>query len=143
MKFSDIEQDKWEQLKPYLDTCLLPVTGLTGYENPLEATARLEELRDALDCLEKPYYGRMITYPALHYTNARDAEQVINELVSKLKETGFKYVVVMTVQADLRESHVDQPDLFICIDPKKLYESPQEVRESLNKKVSQMWRTVI
>ena len=62
----------------YLDTCLLPVTGLTGKESPVEAGDRLEQLRDLLDLLEIPYHGRTVTYPAWHY--AEDAEDLKTEL---------------------------------------------------------------
>lgn len=142
MKFSDIEQDKWEQLKPYLDTCLLPLTGLRGYESPAEATKRLEELRDALECLERPFHGRLVTYPAMHFIVDDKSAQFVNELVRRLKENGFKYVIVLTIQSDLDKWVLDDSDLFLCVDPLMVKEKPQEIREILNKKVSQMWRPV-
>lgn len=142
MKFNDIEQDKWEQLKPYLDTCLLPLTGLTGYESPSEATKRLEELRDALDCLERPFHGRLVTYPAMHYTADENSARSANELARRLKENGFKYVIVLTIQSNLNEWVMDDADLFVCVDPLILREKPQEIRENLNKKVNQLWRPV-
>ena len=67
MKFSDIEEQNWEQLAPYLDTCLLPLTGLDGTEKPWQATNALEKLRDFLDLIEIPFRGRIVTYPAAHY----------------------------------------------------------------------------
>jgi 23S rRNA (pseudouridine1915-N3)-methyltransferase len=142
MKFSDIEQDKWEQLKPYVDTCLLPLTGLQGYESPAAATERLEELRDALDCLERPFHGRLVTYPAMHYTIDENNAKFVNELVRRLKESGFKYVIVLTIQSSFDKWVMDDSDLFLCVDPHMLKEKPQEIREILNKKVNQMWRPV-
>ncbi|MGO4375464.1 DUF2487 family protein, partial [Paenibacillus sp. MCAF20] len=67
MKFSEIEKEQWEELRPYLDTCLLPVTGMDGSEQPYEATEWLERLRDIMDLIEIPFKGRVVTYPACHY----------------------------------------------------------------------------
>lgn len=69
MKFSDIEEQTWDELRPYLDTAVLPVTGLNGGETPWEATRELEYLRDALDLIEIPFKGRIVTYPATIFLN--------------------------------------------------------------------------
>ncbi|WP_165921054.1 DUF2487 family protein [Paenibacillus albiflavus] len=142
MKFSEIESDKWESLSPYLDTCLLPLTGLTGRENPVQATARLEDLRDALDCLEKPFHGRLVTYPAMHFTVDGHSEAAVNELARRIKENGFKHVILLTIQSDIQNWVMEDADLFIYVDVNLLRANPQETRENLNKKVSQMWRPV-
>ncbi|WJH37540.1 YpiF family protein [Paenibacillus sp. CC-CFT747] len=67
VKFSEIREEQWKDLQPYLDTCLLPITGLTGTESPWMTTEALEMLRDIMDLVENPYKGRLVTYPALHY----------------------------------------------------------------------------
>lgn len=98
MKFSDIDSQQWEELKPYLDTCLLPVTGLSGVEQPWQAAQSLERLRDALDLIEIPYQGRVVTYPAFHYIDTDDdASLLLNRVCQRLKTAGFKYVIVVTV----------------------------------------------
>ncbi|RJE90062.1 DUF2487 family protein [Paenibacillus sp. 1011MAR3C5] len=97
MKFSDITEEQWDELKPYLDTCLLPVTGLGGGESPYEATARLERLRDMMDLVEIPFKGRVVTYPACHYiTESESFQSMLGEWCSRLKQSGFNYVIVMT-----------------------------------------------
>jgi len=97
MKFSDITEEQWDELKPYLDTCLLPVTGLGGGETPYEATERLEDLRDFMDMVEIPFKGRVVTYPACHYIAEGKAFSVmLGDWCGRLKQTGFKYVIVMT-----------------------------------------------
>ncbi|REK77233.1 DUF2487 family protein [Paenibacillus paeoniae] len=97
MKFSDITEEQWDELKPYLDTCLLPVTGLDGGESPYETTARLEGLRDLMDLVEIPFKGRVVTYPACHYIAENEAFQaMLGEWCGRLKQSGFKYVIVMT-----------------------------------------------
>lgn len=102
MKFSDIEAEQWEELRPYLDTCLLPVTGLSGSEQPWQAVQSLERLRDALDLLEIPYQGRVVTYPAFHYADMEDdTAAMLNRVCSRLKTTGFKYVIVVSIGHEL------------------------------------------
>lgn len=103
MKFSDISKDDWEELRPYLDTCLLPVTGMTGGEQPYEATECLERLRDMMDLVEIPFKGRVVTYPACHYTmENRQFSAVVDQWCRSLKAAGFRYVVLITADHSLR-----------------------------------------
>lgn len=114
MKFSDIERSDWEGLKPYLDTCLLPVTGLGGFEQPWEATQELEYLRDVLDCVEGPFKGRTVTYPAFHYAEGPAASAAINSLCRKLKGVGFRYVILITANASMLTPEYPDADLLLC-----------------------------
>jgi hypothetical protein len=114
MKFSEIKKEEWPALKPYLDTCLLPVTGLDGSESPVEAAERLEELRDVLDLIERPYRGRTVTYPAWQY--APDRERLDEQLamsVERLREVGFRHVVIVTADDELGSGLRAGADLVI------------------------------
>ncbi|MCU6708336.1 YpiF family protein [Paenibacillus sp. J5C_2022] len=102
MKFSEIEQDKWQELAPYLDTCLLPVTGMTGQESPPEATACLERLRDMMDMVEMPFKGRVVTYPACHYwSDGPEYSKMLARWCEALRGAGFTYVIVLTANGSL------------------------------------------
>lgn len=114
MKFSEIERNDWEGLKPYLDTCLLPVTGLSGFEQPWEATQELEFLRDAMDCIEGPFKGRIVTYPAFHYIEGPSAAAAVNSVCRKLKGAGFRYVIVMTANGSVAAAGFSDADLLLC-----------------------------
>lgn len=104
MKFSELRQEDWLALRLYLDTCLLPVTGLTGKESPVEAGDRLEQLRDLLDLLEIPYHGRTVTYPAWHYAeDAEDLKTQLGKVVQGLRGSGFRYVIIVTLMESLAE----------------------------------------
>lgn len=100
MKFSEIRQAQWQELKPYLDTCLLPVTGLDGSEEPWQAGDNLERLRDLLDLIEVPYHGRVVTYPAYHYTDDEQIEASLSRICQRLKESGFRYVIIALLNAE-------------------------------------------
>lgn len=114
MKFSEIEKDQWEELRPYLDTCLLPITGLTGDETPWQATEALEKLRDAMDWIEIPYKGRIVTYPALHYTSEISQFAThVNEVCKKLKEVGFRYVIPISNDPRLNDLVLPEADVFV------------------------------
>ena len=117
MKFSELTLAQWEEWKPYLDTCLLPITGLNGYENPIEASAKLEQLRDWIELAETPFYGRMVTYPAYHFAVPADKGdsqwETVNRLVERLKKLGFKYVVVMSSHLDLAGELLPAADLVL------------------------------
>ncbi|MGO4542745.1 DUF2487 family protein [Paenibacillus sp. 2TAB19] len=113
MKFSEIEKEQWEELRPYLDTCLLPVTGMDGSEQPYEATEWLERLRDIMDLIEIPFKGRVVTYPACHYvTSSGSFSESVNAMCAGLKRSGFKYVVLVSANPAL-ELSCEQADLWI------------------------------
>jgi len=140
MKFSDIERDRWDELKPYLDTALLPVSGLTGQEAPHEATAALERLRDALDPLESAYKGRVVTYPALHY--AADDESLAalaDELCVRLRESGFAYCVVVTGDPRLHALRVANASAVLGPEPAN-GDAPSELYRSRAKRtIEALW----
>lgn len=115
MKFSEVEKSRWEDLKPYMDTCLLPLTGLTGEEEPWEATEALEKLRDAMADIEKRYIGRMVTYPALHYIAGRDMTEQVNQVCGRLRQAGFRYVVLITAASAFSGMSFAGADLFLAV----------------------------
>lgn len=96
MKFSEIKKEEWIELKPYLDTCLIPYAGLKGDEEPWAVTERLEQLRDVMDLVERPFAGRVVTYPAVQYCFRDDefALQLLASIAENLKSGVFKFVVV-------------------------------------------------
>ncbi|MDB5055898.1 MAG: hypothetical protein JWM44_3948 [Bacilli bacterium] len=114
MKFSDIEKANWPELQPYLDTCLLPITGLTGDESPWEVTEALEKLRDLMDLVEIPFKGRVVTYPSMQYRmEAESLTSFINALCLKLKAAEFKHVIVITADLSISELVFSECDLLI------------------------------
>ncbi|MBM6995478.1 DUF2487 family protein [Paenibacillus sp. DXFW5] len=112
MKFSEIEASAWEELRPYLDTCVIPVTGLTGLERPYEVTEKLERLRDILDWVEIPFKGRVVTYPSFQY-RTQDMPQAINDVCRNVKSSGFAHVLV--VSAEFEWSDVELPDADLIV----------------------------
>ncbi|WP_341278142.1 DUF2487 family protein [Paenibacillus sp. FSL H8-0537] len=134
MKFSDVQEEQWEELRPYLDTCMLPVTGMSGEEQPYEATAALERLRDVMDLIEIPFKGRVVTYPALHYVGARAAVDMINDVCASLRGAGFRYIIVATASGKLDLAGV-QADLLLGPDQAGELPHAADVKE----RVSLMW----
>lgn len=114
VKFSEIKSDQWESLRPYLDTCLLPLTGLTGAESPGRTTEELARLQAVMDRIEAPYKGRVVTYPALHYmfADGRFAERV-ESLCASIKAGGFRYVILATANAAIGGMAFANADLLL------------------------------
>jgi 23S rRNA (pseudouridine1915-N3)-methyltransferase len=109
LKFSEIDMAKWTELQPYLDTCLLPVTGMTGREAPWQATEALERLRDAMDGLERRYVGRIVTYPAFHYISKNGFAESLSAVCVNLKKTaGFRFVVLITADPTVALSSIPE-----------------------------------
>lgn len=124
MKFSEISSGQWEELSPYLDTCLLPVTGMTGAEQPYEATEWLERLRDLMDLIEIPFKGRVVTYPACHYiSGGSEFMGMLNEWCTSLKRGGFRYVIVVTAN---KEMNITCPAVDLLLRPDDLGNLPNQ-----------------
>ncbi len=138
MKFSELSEETWAELQPYLDTCLLPVSGLTGSEAPWEAKERMLRTGDWLAPLEQAFHGRTVTLPAYHYDRAgEDAAERLNALCARLKaDGGFRYVVVVCGQAGGVPDRVDEADLRV--QPAGDGDEPDET--ALRQAVSALWR---
>ena len=131
MKFSEIEQEQWEELKPYLDTCLLPVTGMDGKEQPYEATQKLERLRDLMDLVEIPFKGRVVTYPACHYVSADEPySAALSNWCRNLREAGFKYIILASAELNVQLQNAGA-DLVLQADAEGAFPSQSEVSEQI------------
>lgn len=133
MKFSELTAEQWAELQPYLDTAVLPMTGLTGAEMPYEATKQLERLRDVLDTIELPFKGRIVTYPAVQYGewSAAAAEQ-LRTVSGNLRSVGFKHVVLASA-VHLPASGETGADLVVCPDADNGLPDPGTVNESVRR----------
>lgn len=137
MKFSEIEEEQWEELKPYVDTCLLPITGLDGTETPAEATQCLEQLRDIMDLVEIPYRGRIVTYPAYHYFDGtQESQQAISSCCSKLKGQGYKHIILITAKTEVA-FQTNMADLWIT--PTEDGKLPSDVE--ISRKIRELWHS--
>lgn len=137
MKFSEINPAEWEELKPYLDTCLIPVTGLRGDEQPYEVVYALERLRDVMDWVEIPFKGRVVTYPAFQYGQDDIMEQ-INAVCANVKSAGFKYVIVISAEVELDPEIIYESDLVVT---RGRFEAAEEQAPSVAvmQQIQQLW----
>jgi 23S rRNA (pseudouridine1915-N3)-methyltransferase len=138
MKFNEIQQTDWEELKPYLDTCLLPMTGLSGEQSPWEVTRALEELRDLMDFVEIPFKGRVVTYPAVQYKlddNLMIA--AMDKLCEKLKSESFKFVILITADDALAKLEFKGHDLLLA--PLILAAEINEAKAIVISEVQKLW----
>jgi len=135
MKFSEIDPESWPELQPYMDTCLLPLSGLTGEEAPGEATEAVARTGRWLSPLEQAFRGRTVTMPASHYESGGEEHTGrLNRLIASWKELGFRYVVVVCGRP--LELPGLQADLYVR--PGEEGEEPDD--KALAKAVADMWR---
>ncbi|RED60423.1 DUF2487 family protein [Cohnella lupini] len=137
MKFSEIDPASWPELQPYLDTCLLPLSGLTGEESPWEATESVARTGEWLAPLEQSFRGRTVTMPAYHY-DAGGEEQIdrLNRLIGSWRAIGFRYVILINGKA---MPNFDMLHADLIIQPKTDDEKPDS--ERIGKSVAELWRT--
>lgn len=129
MKFSELTEEQWEENGIYFDTCVLPLTGLSGRENPIDTTAALERLADVIDLVELPFKGRVVIYPACHYS---EDIGMLDKLCSGLKEgeAGFKHVILVSA-VHRPELQQEQSNLVIMPDSSDDLPSSATVREQV------------
>ncbi|NBD22564.1 DUF2487 family protein [Paenibacillus glycinis] len=133
MKFSELNAEQWAELQPYLDTAVLPVTGLTGAEMPHEATLRLERLREVLNTIEQPFKGRTVTYPSVQYGEwTPDLVRQLNGICANLRRAGFKFVVLASAIA-LPSAEGSGADLVVCADNDHQAPDAGQVSEAIRK----------
>ncbi|MFI2855641.1 DUF2487 family protein [Paenibacillus sp. JSM ZJ436] len=137
MKFSEVEAEGWGELAPFVDTCLIPYTGLSGDEMPWEVTAALERLRDLMDLIEIPFKGRVVTYPALQY-GGEGASVLLSSICSKASAAGFAYVVVITADHELTQEEVPECSLVLSL-PKLQQEAGVKLKSAVSQSISKMW----
>jgi len=137
VKFSEIEAEQWEELKPYVDTCLLPITGLDGTETPAEATSCLEQLRDIMDLVEIPYRGRVVTYPAYHYYDGNEeSQQAISKCCDRLRQQGYKHIILITAKGNIA-FQTNAADLWIT--PNENGNLPNDVE--ISRIIRELWHS--
>jgi len=140
MKFSDIDKERWPELKPYIDTALLPLSGLTGRESPHEATAALERLRDALDPIETAYRGRIVTYPALHYAEDDAAlAELADKLCARLLDSGFAYCVAVAGDPRLAALRIPNASALIAPEPSDPDAPSEHYRSRAKRLIETLW----
>ncbi|RAP76368.1 DUF2487 family protein [Paenibacillus montanisoli] len=138
MKFSELSAEGWAELQPYLDTAVLPVTGLTGEEMPYEATAKLERLRDVLDLIEIPFKGRIVTYPACQYGEWTPAfREQLDRICGNFRQAGFKHVVVVTAVHIPDAAMAEESGADLIISPGENGQLP--AASSVSESVRKLW----
>lgn len=140
VKFSEISRTSWTELQPYLDTCIIPFTGLSGSESPVEMTDSLEKLRDFLDIVETRYKGRIVTYPAFHYGKQEDYK-FLNEICHNIKKSGFKYVIIMTTVSIDEGSTYEHCDLMLSQPhmEKLQYDAQSTLSSIIQEEIESLW----
>ncbi|UQZ32389.1 DUF2487 domain-containing protein [Paenibacillus sp. PK3_47] len=139
MKFSDFTVADWKENGRFFDTCLLPYTGLTGSEHPAEAAEVLERLRDFMDLIEKPYQGRIVTYPAIQYQTA-ESTAYVNDICRKVKSKQFQFAVVVTGEVRVSAELIHESDLVLSL-PELEGLSKSELSVHIKQKIERMWQS--
>jgi hypothetical protein len=140
MKFSDFDSKAWEANGRFYDTCIIPYTGLQGTETPPDAVAALERQRDFLDMVEKPFQGRVVTYPAVQYAGA-ESIALINDLCRKVKSIGFQYAVVLSANERLPGDRINESDLLLSLSD-LTGDSHPSVSAHIRAEIQAMWQNV-
>ncbi|MBB6735448.1 DUF2487 family protein [Cohnella zeiphila] len=141
MKFSEFnKEEEWADLAPYLDTCLLPVTGLTGEETPPEAADKAAEAGKWLQPLELAFRGRTVTLPAYHYADVSDEgeRERLVRYCERVKRSAYRYLIVVTGEAGWTAQTIPPADLIAG--PAEAGEEPDP--EALKRAVAALWKGI-
>lgn len=138
MKFSEFDATTWPALTPYLDTCLLPISGLDGSETPDVMTDKAAAAGAWLSPVERMFNGRIVTLPALHYYDgSKMMREQLNRLCASIRRTGFRYVVVVSGTPGLLDAAAET-EANLIVQPSDPEDRPES--EMLRKAIVDMWR---
>lgn len=137
MKFSDFDRKTWETDGHYYDTCVIPYSGLRGTETPPETVYALERQRDFLDLAERPFQGRVVTYPAVQYAG-EGSIAMINEVCRKVKSIGFQYAIVLCANDAISAGEIHESDLVLCL-PEIAANSGTSVSAYVREQIQGLW----
>ena len=136
MKFSELSREEWFNLQPYLDTCLIPVSGMAGGEAPWEMAELAASAGDWLLPLEKAFAGRTVTLPAYHYYDGSGrAAEGLKKLVAGCREAGFRHVVLV---CGVPNALPEDTGADLIFQPASAGEKPDA--EALQLAITEMWR---
>jgi hypothetical protein len=135
MKFSELDKEEWFNLQPYLDTCLIPVSGIAGGIAPWEMAELAASAGAWLLPLEKAFAGRTVTLPAYHYYDGSpEAIAGLRRLCAGCREAGFRHVVLVSGIAGLLP---EDAGADLCIQPQASGEMPDP--EALHHAMTGLW----
>jgi 23S rRNA (pseudouridine1915-N3)-methyltransferase len=136
MKFSELDEAGWPDLQPYLDTCLLPVSGLLGDEAPWEMAELAARAGQWLSPLEHAFKGRTVTLPACHYHDGSDeASDKLERLCERYRQAGFRHVILICGRTGFLRDVIGAD---LIVQPKSNDDQPDP--EALRHAVSALWR---
>lgn len=140
MKFNELTVQQWTEQKQYLDTCILPVTGLSGLESPVTVTKQVIHLRDWLNEIEIPFCGRVVTYPAYHFIWEEEIQrhiEFLNHICHHFHQK-YKFIIVVSPQLRLTPNTLYEADLLFT--PAQLQDDHiLQFRVKIRRQVEQMW----
>lgn len=140
MKFSDFDRQSWEENGRYYDTCLIPVTGLSGAEDPVDTIEVLERLGDFLDRIERPYRGRIVVYPAVQYRAGTAESEYINDICRNVKSSYFQYTVVVSADISLSSTDIYESDLVLSMTAFE-HVTKSELNLEIGRRIQEMWQS--
>jgi 23S rRNA (pseudouridine1915-N3)-methyltransferase len=138
MKFSEVDANGWPELKNYYDTCLIPISGLTGEETPWEATNRVARTGEWLSPIEQNFNGRTVTMPAFHYCTWGSEDILrLERLIAQLRNNGFRYVILVCgTKESFSEAGIIGADLLI----KPTVDNEHPDTQLLRQQIADLWK---
>lgn len=94
MLYHQLEQEKWDSIKAYVDTCVIPCSSITGAEAVWDWKQKISHLEYAKRWLEAAYSGRLLIAPDVLYLDG--AYETVVKVTSNLKNQGFRFVVLLS-----------------------------------------------
>lgn len=107
MKWDLSEVDKYEEMKEYIDTALIPLLSIGMGEQLRLRLANASWLTGLVQIAEEQLVGRVMLFPPLSYVH-EESEEVLSTLIQKqdiyLRQQGFKYVIFVTNDSSVGEN---------------------------------------
>jgi 23S rRNA (pseudouridine1915-N3)-methyltransferase len=138
MYYDQISAGQWPSLKPYLDTCILPITNIRTEQEVWEIKERLHIHNQAKKWIEQMYSGRIVIYPDIHYSwdDKEKFRLYLKEVIRGIKDKGFQYVVLLNNSSN--EPYVEEGITYISADGELLSDA---AKNRIKQTVLNLWKS--
>ncbi|MFO7289709.1 Protein of unknown function [Planifilum fulgidum] len=143
MRLTEMRQDEWTKVAPYVDTLCLPVYRTAFSEKRI----RLEERRvveAVADRVERALTGRLLLLPAIAYEGGdREAFRAyLGNVLAELARSAFHHLVIV-VPEDLAEAAEARGKIAVHPLPSRNEATEEEIEEwaeALRERIVRLWQ---
>lgn len=143
MLFSVKDVELVKQSIEYVDTAVLVCSTVSFDEGLVTSVIDKEYLERLSYVLEKEYRGRVFVLPQLQFPSVDDAtERVLDTWVSNLKGYGFKHIMVITTNMEIKQLMDEKDEISLWLPSFSFDDNKEQVDGILLSQIRNIMKSV-